>query len=85
MSAPTFQSSPRQNWKPADFKLYVDVALEAFGPARLMFGSDWPVCQLAASYQQVVDGLSEAIGPLGDGEREQIFGGTARKFYRLSL
>jgi L-fuconolactonase len=74
-----------QNWKPADFKFYVDAALESFGPDRLMFGSDWPVCELAASYEQVVDGLSEAIGSLGDGERERIFGGTAREFYRLSL
>ena len=73
------------DWKPADLKPYVDAALECFGPERLMFGSDWPVCLLAASYQEVYESLRELLGPLSATERAQIFGGTARQFYRLAL
>ena len=73
------------NWKPADLKPYVETALEAFGPDRCMFGSDWPVCELAATYEQVYSALVEVIGPVSDAEREKIFGGTARKFYGLDV
>ncbi|HEY8505020.1 MAG TPA: amidohydrolase family protein, partial [Gemmataceae bacterium] len=72
-----------QNWKPADLKPYVQAALECFGPDRCMFGSDWPVCLLAGSYQQVVDALDEALGPISAEERAKIFGGTAIRFYKL--
>lgn len=72
-----------RHWRPADLKPYVDVALEAFGPERLMFGSDWPVCELAGSYQQVVDALNDVLGPLSDHERDRIFSGTAKAFYSL--
>ncbi|MDP6553099.1 MAG: amidohydrolase family protein [Pirellulaceae bacterium] len=74
-----------KRWKPADLKPYVEMALEAFGPARCMFGSDWPVCELAGSYQQVHDALREIVGELGASELEQIFGGTAERFYCLSV
>lgn len=73
------------NWKPADLKPYVEVALEAFGPERLMFGSDWPVCELAATYDQVYSALVEVLGPLSDSECDRIFGGTAKEFYNLQL
>jgi len=72
-------------WKPADLRPYVLAALDAFGPDRCMFGSDWPVCELAGSYQQVHDALLECIKALSPSEQEQIFGGTAKKFYRLKL
>ena len=72
-----------QNWKPADLKPYVEAAMEAFGPERLMYGSDWPVCELAASYEQVHAALVEVLGPISDSERDAIFGGTAAKFYQL--
>ena len=71
------------NWKPADLKPYVETAIDAFGPQRCMFGSDWPVCELAASYQQVVSTLSEIVGSISDTEKQQIFGETAKSFYRL--
>lgn len=71
------------NWKPADLNPYVETALEAFGPKRCMFGSDWPVCELAGSYEQVHAALVEILGPISDGERAQIFGETAAEFYRL--
>ena len=74
-----------KSWTPADLKPYVQTALEAFGPDRCMFGSDWPVCELAATYQQVYDALNEALGPISQDEREKIFGGTAARFYGLRV
>lgn len=71
------------NWKPADLKPYVDTALEAFGPERCMYGSDWPVCELAGSYEDVYNTLVETIGPISETEREQIFEKTATEFYGL--
>jgi L-fucono-1,5-lactonase len=70
-------------WKPSDLRPYVETALEAFGPERCMFGSDWPVCELAGSYQQVYEALREIVGDLSPSELEQIFGGTATRFYGL--
>src|SRR5207237_9691923 len=70
-------------WKPADLKPYVQAALEAFGADRCMYGSDWPVCLLAAPYPRVHAALLEALGPITGTERTKIFGGTAEKFYRL--
>jgi L-fuconolactonase len=74
-----------QHWKPADLKPYVETALEAFGPQRCMFGSDWPVCKLAASYEQVYEALVEVLGPISESERSQIFGQTAISFYGLKV
>lgn len=70
-------------WASADFKPFVDTLLDAFGPDRLMFGSDWPVCLLSASYQQVVDLATELVAGLTDTEAEQFWSGTARRYYRL--
>jgi L-fuconolactonase len=72
-------------WKPADLKPYVETVLEAFGPERCMYGSDWPVCELAASYEQVHAALVEVLGPLSEDETARIFGGTAKEFYKLDL
>ncbi len=71
-------------WTVQDLKPYVQTALELFGPSRCMYGSDWPVCELAGSYQQVFEALKEALGPLSASEQEDIFSGTARRFYGLS-
>ena len=71
------------HWKVDDLKPYVRAALEAFGPDRLMFGSDWPVCELAAGYVEVREALNEALGPISASERDEIFGGTAARFYGL--
>jgi len=68
-------------WKPSDFKAYLDVVFEAFGEDRLMYGSDWPVCLLAGSYEQVlglVDDYTRQSGPAG---RDKFFGGNAARFY----
>jgi L-fuconolactonase len=74
-----------RRWTALDLKPYVQAALELFGPQRCMFGSDWPVCELAGSYEQVHAALVEALGPVSAAERDMIFGGTARRFYRLPL
>lgn len=72
------------NWRPGDFKPYLDVVFEAFGEDRLMFGSDWPVCLLAGSYQQVHDLLADYIAHLPGAARGKFFGGNAAKFYGVS-
>jgi L-fuconolactonase len=72
-----------KSWKPADLKPYVDAALEAFGPDRCMYGSDWPVCLLAAPYPAVHGALNELLGSLSASDRAKVFGGTAEKFYGL--
>lgn len=71
------------SWKPADFRFYLDVAFEAFGADRLMFGSDWPVCLLAASYAQVKQILDEYLIGHPPEEKQKIFGGNAIRFYGL--
>lgn len=71
-------------WKADDLKPYVQHVLKIFGPDRLMFGSDWPVCKLAGSWKQVLAAFTQACGPLPQTEREKILGGTAVSFYRLT-
>jgi L-fuconolactonase len=70
-------------WSTADLRPYFDVALKAFGPGRLMFGSDWPVCTLATSYSRWVECVAELTAELAPSERERIMGGTAVEAYRL--
>ncbi|WP_370876725.1 amidohydrolase family protein [Amycolatopsis thermophila] len=70
-------------WTTAGLRPYAEVALEAFGPDRLMFGSDWPVCLLAASYAQVREAAEELVAGLSPAERDAVFGGTAQRVYRL--
>jgi L-fuconolactonase len=72
------------DWTVEDLRPYVDVVLEAFGPDRVMFGSDWPVCLLAASYGEVVEAAEELTAGLGETERDAVFGDTARRVYHLA-
>jgi L-fuconolactonase len=72
-----------QNWKPEDVRPYLDVAFECFGPSRLMFGSDWPVCTVAASYTQVANLVKDYLSKYAAEEREAVLGGNAAKFWRL--
>lgn len=72
------------SWKPSDFKAYIRHVLELFGDERVMFGSDWPVCLLAASYDEVVEVLEQALPESWtDSERERLFGLNAKEFYRI--
>jgi L-fuconolactonase len=70
--------------KVGDLRPYVEEALAAFGPARLMWGSDWPVCLLAATYAQVHSTTDLLTAHLTATEREAIFAGTATRIYQLS-
>jgi L-fuconolactonase len=71
------------NWTVGQLRPYLETVLEAFGPHRLMFGSDWPVCLVASSYQRWHALVEEWIAPLSRDERNAIMGNTARKAYRL--
>lgn len=70
-----------RSWTPGLLRPYIDAALESFGPSRLMLGSDWPVCTVAASYTAVVGLVLEAIDEYSDAEKQQILEGTARSVY----
>jgi L-fuconolactonase len=70
-------------WTPDDLAPYVRRVLDWFGPERCMFGSDWPVCLLAASYEQVMDALRFALSDLSLAEIEGVLGGNAIRVYRL--
>lgn len=70
-------------WRVSELVPYVDVALETFGPGRLLFGSDWPVCLLAASYEDVVNAVRASCATLGPTEQAAIFGRTASHVYGL--
>ena len=72
-----------RSWTPAQLRPYLDAALESFGPSRLMIGSDWPVCLVAASYGDVIDLVRDAIAEYSADEQDQMLGGTARDFYHL--
>jgi predicted TIM-barrel fold metal-dependent hydrolase len=70
-------------WTVADLRPYAETVPDAFGPSRVMFGSDWPVCLLAASYADVVSAALELTAELTQGELAQVFGGTAVRAYGL--
>ena len=70
-------------WTQADFAPYLDVVFDCFGVQRLMFGSDWPVCELAGSYRQVVGIVETYIAALSADERAAVMGGNAAQFYNL--
>jgi len=74
-----------ENWTADDLRPYVDLALETFTPDRCMFGSDWPVSDLASNYQQMFDALLNCIGGVSESEREKILGLTAIDFYQLPV
>lgn len=70
-------------WTPAQLEPYLDVALEAFGPERLMIGSDWPVCTVAADYGRTMDVVTQYLGRLSRRERDLVLGENAARFWRL--
>ncbi|WP_339302664.1 amidohydrolase family protein [Paenibacillus sp. FSL R5-0519] len=72
------------SWTPSDFTSYLNIAIEAFGAERLMFGSDWPVSNLAASYSEVYGLIKTHIQSLSESEQQMILGGTCAAFYQIS-
>ena len=73
-----------QHWQAADLRPYVDHVLDAFGPNRVMYGSDSPVATLAATYPQWVETLMAATRSLSNVEQEKLFSQNAARFYRLA-
>lgn len=71
-------------WRPEQIYPYLDVCIEAFGPNRLMIGSDWPVCTLAGEYGEVIGLVTDYLAALTPSEQEQILGKTAVEFYGLA-
>ena len=72
-----------QAWTEAQLRPYMDVVLEAFGPARIMFGSDWPVCLAACLYQRWYRIVSDFISTLSAAEQARVMGATAAEAYKL--
>jgi len=71
-------------WKPEDFQPYVSHVLDIFGPNRVMFGSDWPVCLLAADYDDCLELVRKSLpAEWGNAELARLFGGNAKEFYKL--
>ncbi|MER7563180.1 amidohydrolase family protein [Streptomyces sp. NPDC097941] len=72
-------------WSVEDLRPYANTVLDAFGPRRLMFGSDWPVCRLVATYAEVVAAAQELTAALHPTERHEVFTGTALRTYGLTV
>jgi L-fuconolactonase len=72
-----------KGWTADDLKPYVQHVMKLFGPERMMFGSDWPVCLLAGGWKQVLAAFTQAIGAQPMDLREHLLGGTAKRFYNL--
>ncbi|MGO9408328.1 MAG: amidohydrolase family protein [Acidimicrobiales bacterium] len=78
-------SQAGRHWDPAAVRPYVERVVELFGPNRLLFGSDWPVCTAVASYDEVLGLARDLVAPLVGQEIDAFFGGTARRIYKLTL
>lgn len=72
-----------KKWKPEHLTVYIDTVVEAFGMDRVLYGSDWPVCLVAASYQQVLQVAQDYFSSFSTDEQAAFFGGNAIKFYNL--
>jgi L-fuconolactonase len=70
-------------WQPSDFRPYLNAVFEAFGPQRVMFGSDWPVCTLAGTYADVVQIVSDYVQRFSEQEQAHVWGETARRSYGI--
>jgi L-fuconolactonase len=75
----------RQNWKPEHMTPYLDIALDCFGPNRLMIGSDWPVCTVAASYARTMNVVLDYFGKYPADVQDAVLGGNAQRFWKLQV
>jgi L-fuconolactonase len=80
-----FTEADWKNWKKEDFWPYLDHITKSFTPNRMMFGSDWPVCLLAATYKQSIDLVEEFTSKFSESEKNAFWAGTANKAYSLNL
>jgi L-fuconolactonase len=71
-------------WTPGQLRPYIDTALDAFGPDRIMIGTDWPVCLVAASYSEAIGLVRDALGEYSAAEQQRMLAGTAIEFWNLS-
>lgn len=71
------------SWKKDDFTPYLDAVMSTFGPDRLMFGSDWPVCLVAATYGEMIGIVADYFSALSPAEQDRIFYHNAIEFYKL--
>jgi L-fuconolactonase len=71
------------HWKKEDFHPYIDTVVEAFGTKRIMYGSDWPVCQVAATYTEMLNIVQEYFAKFSADEQAAFFGGNAGIFYNI--
>jgi L-fuconolactonase len=74
-----------QHWEPEDFRPYLDVVFAAFGPQRVLYGSDWPVCNVAGGYARAIGILEDYLRPFSADEQAQFWGDNAVRFYGLSV
>ncbi|MNG23867.1 Amidohydrolase [compost metagenome] len=72
-----------KTWKKEDLKPYLDVIFENFSADKLMYGSDWPVCNVASDYTEVVKTLEDYIAQLSSGDQNKIWHENATSFYKL--
>lgn len=72
-----------QQWQPSDFTPYLDVVVNAFGTKRIMYGSDWPVCLVAASYERMLGIVTDYFKNFSETEQADFFGLNAARFYNL--
>jgi L-fuconolactonase len=72
-----------KNWRQKDFTAYIDVIINAFGINRVMFGSDWPMCLVAGSYDEVLKIANDYFSSYSPGEQRLFFGGNTINFYGL--
>lgn len=72
-----------KNWTAEQLKPYIDVVVESFGIDRIMYGSDWPVCLVASSYNKWIETVKEYFSAYSADEQEKVFSGNAIKFYQL--
>ena len=74
-----------QHWQPADFRPYLDIVFEAFGPGRVLFGSDWPVCNVAGGYARMHALAADYVAQLTPNEQASFWGDNATVFYNLTV
>jgi L-fuconolactonase len=72
-----------ENWQASDFIPYLDTVVNAFGTKRIMYGSDWPVCLVAATYGDMLNVVKDYFNGFSETEQQDFFGNNAQLFYQL--